>query len=590
MYRTHTCGELNAKNENKEVALAGWVDSRRDHGGVIFIDLRDRYGLTQVVFDPQVNSVSHKFAEQLRREDVISVKGTVSHRKKGMENPRLPTGDIEVYASSMQMLSKAETPPIEIDDRLELNEDIRLKYRYLDLRRPRMQKNLILRHRICKSARDFFDKEGFLEIETPMLAKSTPEGARDYLVPSRVNPGKFYALPQSPQMFKQLLMVAGMDRYMQITRCFRDEDLRADRQPEFTQIDLEMSFIEQDDIMVLMERMIKHLWKETLDVDVKLPFPKMTYEEAMNKYGSDKPDIRFGLPLVDMTDIAKDCGFSVFSSAAAEGGLVKGINAKSFGEMSRKDIDALIEFVKIYKAKGLAWMKMSDKLESSIVKFFDDNTQKKIIERMGAEKGDLLLFVGDKDARIVYAALGALRLELSKKLPTPPKADDYKFLWVVDFPLLEYSDEEGKYNAMHHPFTSPKKEDIPLLDSAPGKARANAYDLTLNGTELGGGSIRIHQQEVQAKMFGLIGITPEQAEKKFGFFIEALKYGTPPHGGLAFGLDRMAMLMAGENSIREVLAFPKNKDAASLMDSCPSDVDEKQLKELHLKVDVVKKQ
>jgi len=587
MYRTKTNGELRAKDEGREVILAGWVDSRRDHGGVIFIDLRDRYGLTQVVFDPQSDSTSHKMAEQLRREDVISVKGVVRKRKKGMENPRMPTGEIEVYSSHLKILSKAQTPPIEIDDRIELNEDIRLKYRYLDLRRPRMQRNLLMRHRITKAVRDFFDKEGFLDIETPMLAKSTPEGARDYLVPSRVNPGKFYALPQSPQLFKQLLMISGFDRYMQIVRCFRDEDLRADRQPEFTQIDVEMSFIEESDIQELIERMIRHLWKEALGVELEIPFPKLTYQEAMDRFGSDKPDIRFGLELVDVTDLAKESGFEVFKQAA-EIGRVKGINASGFGEMSRKDIDALIELAKVYRAKGMAWMKMADRLESSIVKFFEPSLQQRIIERMQAKKGDLLLFVADKDVGIVYAALGAIRLELSRKLPVPPKADDYKFVWVTDFPLLEYSEEEGRFVAMHHPFTSPKDEDIPLLDSEPLKARAKAYDITLNGIEIGGGSIRIHMPEVQAKMFNVLGISEEEAKQKFGYFIDALRFGTPPHGGIAFGLDRLAMLMAGESSIRDVIAFPKNKDAASLMDNCPSEVDDRQLKELHLKLDVAK--
>ncbi|MEM4267891.1 MAG: aspartate--tRNA ligase [Candidatus Woesearchaeota archaeon] len=587
--RSHTCGDLRAKHEKSEVKLSGWVDSRRDHGGVIFIDLRDRYGITQVVFDPKKDPIAHKMAETLRREDVIQVTGVVSLRKPGMANPKIATGEIEVYVNSLNILSRADTPPIEIDDRIELNEEIRLKYRYLDLRRPRMQKNLILRHKVVKSVRDFLDKHGFLEIETPMLARSTPEGARDYLVPSRVNPGKFYALPQSPQIFKQLLMISGLDRYAQIVRCFRDEDLRADRQPEFTQIDIEMSFVREKDIMHIIEQMVQHVWKDVLSVELKTPFPVLTYAEAMEKYGSDKPDLRYGLELVDITDIAIDSDFEVFKSAISAGGKVKGINAKGFGYFSRKDLDELIDFVKIHKAKGLAWMKMLDNgLESSIVKFFNESVQKRLISKMNASNGDILLFVADKDINLVNKSLGALRVELGKRLANPPKPDNYQFVWVVDFPLLEFSEEEQRYVAMHHPFTSPKDEDLHLLKSEPEKVRAKAYDLTLNGIELGGGSIRIHSQSVQEQVFNVLGITQTDAKSKFGFFLEALRYGTPPHGGIAFGLDRMVMLIAGENSIREVIAFPKNKDAVSLMDNCPNDVDEKQLKELGLKIEVKK--
>jgi len=586
MKRTHTCGELTKNDDKKSVLIQGWVHTRRDHGGVIFIDLRDRYGLTQVVFDPKLDKKAHKLAEGLRREYVIQIEGTVRPRPKGLENPKLTTGQIEVAANTLEILSEAETPPFEIDDRVELNEDIRLKYRYLDLRKPAMQDNIITRHKVVKAVRDFLDGEGFLEIETPILAKSTPEGARDYLVPSRVHPGKFFALPQSPQIFKQLLMVSGLDRYFQIAKCFRDEDLRADRQPEFTQIDIEMSFIDEEDIYGTMERMMKRVWKEALGVDLTIPFPSMTFEEAMDRYGSDKPDTRFGMELIDVSDIAAKSDFSVFKSVLKKGGTVRCINAKGCAEFSRKEIDALTEFVKIYKAKGLAWMKMGDKLESSVTKYFSDKVLKELEKKADAKKGDLLLFVADKKM-VVYEALGALRIELAKKLGL---LDDsvFNFIWVKDFPLMEWKEDEGRHAPVHHPFTAPKAEHIKFLESDPGKVYAKAYDLALNGVELGGGSIRIHQREVQEKIFKILGISKKEAEEKFGFLMNAFKYGAPPHGGIAFGLDRMVAMLTGNESIREVIAFPKNKAAQSLMDEAPSEVGEDQLKELHIELDVVK--
>jgi len=588
MKRTNTCGELTKKQNNKEVTLCGWLNSRRDHGGIIFIDLRDRYGITQIVFDPKHKKEAHKKAEHLNREDVLQVKGKVRPRGKGLENPKLKTGDIEVIIDELIILNKADTPPIEIDNRIEINEDMRLKYRYLDLRKPDMQKNLRIRHTAIKAARDFFDKEGFLEIETPMLAKSTPEGARDYLVPSRVNPGKFYALPQSPQLFKQLLMVSGCDRYFQIVKCFRDEDLRADRQPEFTQIDVEMSFIDEEDIYDINERLMKEIWKKTLNIDVKTPFKRITYDEAMDKYGSDKPDIRFDLPLVDVTEIIKNSDFKVFTDNIKSGGVVKSINVKN-SPLSRKEIDELTDVVKIYDAKGLAWAKMTDNgLESSIVKFFSEKVQKELIKKLQAKKGDLLLFVSDHKHFIVNDALGNLRLNLAKKLNLIPK-DTYNFVWITDFPLLEYDEDEQRHMAVHHPFTSPKDEDLKLVEKHPEKAKAKAYDLTLNGVEIGGGSIRIHKREVQELIFKTLGISEREAKIKFGFLLEAFKYGAPPHGGIAFGMDRIAALLTDNESIREVIAFPKTKSAESLMDGSPSEVSEKQLKELNIKLDVVKK-
>ena len=588
MKRTNTCGELKKKDIKKEVVLCGWTHSRRDHGGIIFIDLRDRYGLTQVVFDPKHDEKSHSEAQHLSREDVIQVKGKVRARGEGLENPKLATGEIEVIDDELNILNKAETPPLEVDDRIEVNEDMRLKYRYLDLRRSKMQNNLLVRHKAIKAVRDFYDKEGFMEIETPMLAKSTPEGARDYLVPSRVNPGKFYALPQSPQLFKQLLMVSGCDKYFQIVKCFRDEDLRADRQPEFTQIDVEMSFIDEEDIYEMHERLMKDIWKKILNIDLKIPFRRIAYDEAMSKYGSDKPDLRFGLELIDVTDIVKDCDFQVFTNNIKSGGVVKVLNVKK-SSLSRKEIDELIEFVKIYDAKGLAWAKYDGKkLESSIVKFFSEKIQKELIKKLNAENGDLLLFVSDHKHFIVNAALGALRIHLAKKLGLI-KPNTYDFVWVTDFPLIEYDENEQKHVAVHHPFTSPKDEDLKLLDKDPAKAKAKAYDLTLNGVEIGGGSIRIHKPEIQENIFKILGISKKEAQEKFGFLLEAFRYGAPPHGGIAFGMDRIVAILTGNESIREVIAFPKTKKAESLMEGSPSDVGEKQLKELNIRFDFVKK-
>ncbi len=589
MLRTHTCGELRKKDVKKEVTLCGWVLSRRDHGGIIFIDLRDRYGLTQVVFDPDHNKEVHKMAEQLRREFVLQVKGKVRPRREGMENPKLDTGEIEVITDELNILNRADTPPLEIEDRANVNEDFRLKYRYLDLRRPSLQNNLMVRHKVIKATRDFFDKEGFIEIETPILAKSTPEGARDYLVPSRTHPGKFYALPQSPQIFKQLCMVAGFDRYLQIARCFRDEDLRADRQPEFTQIDVEMSFITEEDIYNTMERLMKKIFKAGMGKDVKIPFQRITYFEAMDKYGTDKPDVRFDLPLIDITEAMKKSDFNVFKQAIESGGVVKCINAKDCAKFSRKDIEELEEVTRIYGAKGLAWMKMKDgKLDSSIVKFFNEEAQKALIKATGAKNGDLLLFGADHKHFIVNDSLGNLRLALAKKLELIDE-DELSFIWVTDFPLLEYDEELQRHVSVHHPFTSPKEEDIPMLEKDPSKVRSNAYDLALNGVEIGGGSIRIHNKELQQKMFKALGISDKEAEEKFGFLMSAFKYGAPPHGGIAFGVDRIIALMTGNESIREVIAFPKNKAAMSLMDNAPNFVDDKQLKELHVKLDFVRK-
>jgi aspartyl-tRNA synthetase len=587
MKRTHTCGELTKKDDKKKVMLAGWLQSRRDHGGIIFIDLRDRYGLTQVVFDPKHNKEVHSKAENLHREDVLQIKGKVRPRGKGLENPKLKTGEIEVLSDELEILNKSQTPPIEIDDRIEINEDLRLKYRYLDLRKPTMQQNLEIRHKAIKSVRDFFDKEGFLEIETPMLAKSTPEGARDYLVPSRVNVGKFYALPQSPQLFKQLLMVSGCDRYFQIVKCFRDEDLRADRQPEFTQIDVEISFIDEEDIYEINEKLMKHVWKKVMNIDVKVPFKRLTYDESVSKYGVDKPDIRFGLELVDVTNIVKESDFKVFTDNIKSGGVVKAINVKK-SPLSRKEIDELISFVQIYDAKGLAWIKVTEKgLESSVVKFFNEKIQKELMKTLNAEKGDLLLFVSDHKHFIVNDALGNLRVHLGKKLNLIPK-DTYNFVWVTDFPLFDYDEDQQRHVAVHHPFTSPKDEHIDLLEKDPGKVKAKAYDLTLNGVEIGGGSIRIHKSDIQEKAFKALGISKKEAEEKFGFLLEAFKYGAPPHGGIAYGMDRIVALITGNESIREVIAFPKNKNAESLMDGSPSEVAEDQLKELSIKLNVIK--
>lgn len=586
--RSHACGVLGLAENGQEVILTGWVSRRRDHGGLIFVDLRDRSGIVQVVFTPDMPDGGFQKAESLRSEFVIAVKGKVSARPEGTVNENLATGQIEVYCSALRLLNAAKTPPFYITDDVDVDESIRLKYRYLDLRRPEMQRCLKLRHRVTKAMRDFFDRHEFLEVETPILTKSTPEGARDYLVPSRVNPGKFYALPQSPQIFKQLLMVSGMERYFQIARCFRDEDLRADRQPEFTQLDAEMSFVEREDIMELMEQMTAHIFKEAIDLDVSLPFPRLSYAEAMDRYGSDKPDTRFGMELIDVTAALQNCGFKVFQGAIAAGGQVKGINAKGCAGMPRREIDGLVEFVATYGAKGLAWMQITKEgVKSPIAKFLTENEIKDIVARMEAKEGDLLLLVADMPA-VVAASLGALRLEMGRRLDLID-ANKYNFLWVMDFPMFEYDETEKRYVAMHHPFTSPKDEDIPLLDSDPSKVKAKAYDMILNGTEIGGGSIRIYNRELQEKIFSTIGFSQEEAWSQFGYLMEAFEYGTPPHGGIAFGLDRLVMLMAKRSSIRDVIAFPKTQSATDIMTQAPSEVATKQLRELHIKSEVVVK-
>lgn len=583
MKRTHYCGELSEAQVGQEVTLTGWVHRRRDHGGLIFADLRDRYGIVQVVFNPGISAEAFEKAGNLRSEYVIAVRGKVEARPEGLVNPNLATGKVEVYAHELRILNAAKTPPFYIADDADVDETVRLRYRYLDLRRPEMQRNIILRHQVVKHVRDFYDAHGFLEIETPMLTKSTPEGARDYLVPSRVNPGKFYALPQSPQLFKQILMVSGMERYVQIVRCFRDEDLRADRQPEFTQIDVEMSFVTREDVLNLQEEMISSLFERVLGIKVKRPFRRLSYAEAMDKYGSDKPDLRFGLEFVDISDIVANSGFKVFSGVVAGGGKVKGINVKKCAGFTRKEIDELTAVATAFGAKGLAWLAHGeDGIRSSFAKFLSDEEQKGILTRMESEPGDLLVFVADSPA-VVAEALGHVRLELGKKLNLADP-NEYNLSWVIDFPLLEWDQEEGRWAAVHHPFTSPLEEDIHLLDSDPGKARANAYDMVLNGVELGGGSIRIHQRSLQEKMFSILGLSQEEAQAKFGFLLEAFEYGTPPHGGIAFGLDRLVMLLAKRNSIRDVIAFPKTARATDLMTDAPSEVAPRQLKELSIAV------
>lgn len=576
--RSHYCGQLSEEHVGQTVTVMGWVDVYRNLGSLIFIDLRDRYGIIQLSFDTDINQEVFDKAATLRNEYVVAVVGEVVRRSA--PNPKLPTGTIEIKVSELRILSKAETPPFEIKDETDVKDELRLKYRYLDLRRAPMQRNMVLRHKVAKIARDFYDENGFLEIETPMLTKSTPEGARDYLVPSRVHHGKFYALPQSPQQYKQLLMLSGMDRYFQIVKCFRDEDLRADRQPEFTQIDLEMSFVEIDDVISINEQMIARVFRETLGIEIKTPFLRMPYSEAMERFGSDKPDMRFGLELVNISDLVKDCGFGVFAGAVKNGGSVRAINIKGGADkLSRKDLDALGEFVKTYRAKGLAWMVREEgNVRSPIAKFFKEEELTAIFEKTQAEVGDTLVFVADKDS-VVFDALGALRCELAKRLGLIDK-NKFNLLWVTEFPLLEYSEEEGRYAAKHHPFTAPMDEDLALLDTEPGKVRAKAYDVILNGCELGGGSIRIFNSELQEKMFKVLGFTKEEAWERFGHLMEAFQYGTPPHGGMAYGLDRFVMLLCGADSIREVIAFPKVQNASDLMMNAPDIVDEKQLREL----------
>ena len=585
LHRTCRCAEVTTQMVGSEVTLMGWVQKARDKGGIIFVDLRDRSGIMQLIFENgSIDEEGFAKAGKLRSEFVIAVTGTVEKRG-GAVNENLATGEIEVRAKSLRVLSEAEVPPFPVEENIKTKEDVRLKYRYLDLRRPDLQRNLILKSRVMQLTRSFFTNEGFLEIETPMLGKSTPEGARDYLVPSRVHPGCFYGLPQSPQLYKQLLMCSGYDRYIQIARCFRDEDLRADRQPEFTQIDMELSFVDVDDVIDVNERYLSYLFKEVLGIDVKLPIERITWQEAMDRFGSDKPDMRFGMELHDVSDIVKNCGFSVFTGALEAGGSVRGINAEGQGSMPRKKIDKLVEFAKGYGAKGLAYIAIAEDgtRKSSFAKFMTDEEMDALVAAMDGKAGDLLLFAADKK-KLVYDVLGALRLELAKQMDLLDK-NEYRFVWVTEFPLLEWSEEENRFTAMHHPFTMPMDEDIPLLDTDPGAVRAKAYDIVLNGNEIGGGSVRIHQDDIQERMFKELGFTPEAAHEQFGFLLDAFKYGVPPHAGLAYGLDRLVMLIAKVDSIRDVIAFPKVKDASCLMTQAPQRVSEAQLDELGLEVE-----
>ena len=582
--RSHRCTEVTTANIGQDVTVMGWVQKSRNKGGIIFVDLRDRSGILQIIFEESdCGAENFAKAEKLRSEFVIAVTGRVEARS-GAVNPNLATGAIEVRAKSMRVLSESETPPFPIEENSKTKEELRLKYRFLDLRRPDLQRNMMVRSRVATLTRAFLADEGFLEIETPTLIKSTPEGARDYLVPSRVHPGSFYALPQSPQLFKQLLMCSGYDRYFQIARCYRDEDLRADRQPEFTQIDMELSFVDVDEVLDVNERLLQKLFKEICDYDLPLPLPRMTWQEAMDRFGSDKPDLRFGMELQDVSDVVKGCEFAVFKNALENGGSVRGINAEGQGHMPRKKIDALVEYAKGFGAKGLAYVAINEdgSFKSSFAKFMTEEEMGALVAAMGGKPGDLLLFAADRN-KVVYDVLGNLRLELARQLDLLKK-DDFKFLWVTEFPLLEYSEEEGRFVAMHHPFTMPMDEDLQYIDSDPGRVRAKAYDIVLNGVEMGGGSVRIHQGDVQSKMFEVLGFTPERANDQFGFLLEAFKYGVPPHAGLAYGFDRMVMLMVGADSIRDVIAFPKVKDASCLMTEAPTPVDPAQLKELGIEV------
>jgi aspartyl-tRNA synthetase len=583
--RTHMCGELTIEDIDKSVVVMGWVQRRRDHGGLVFIDLRDRTGIVQVVFSNEVSSEAFEKVQIVRSEYVLAIEGKVVKRAPENVNPKISTGEIEIYANTLKILSKSETPPFPIEDRSNVSEAIRLKYRYLDLRRPSMQQNLMTRFKITKVVRDFLNKNGFIEIETPLLIKSTPEGARDYLVPSRIYPGKFYALPQSPQIFKQLLMISGFDKYYQIAKCLRDEDLRADRQPEFTQIDIEMSFVEVEDVLEINEKMITEIFKETLGIEVPIPFKRLSYQEAMERFGTDKPDLRFGMELKNLSDIVAQSEFNVFKTALKNNGSVRGINVKGAASMPRRQLDELVEFAKTYGAKGLLWMQVfENEVKSPATKFLSEEEMKKILDRLEAEAGDLLLIVADKD-EIVFDTLAHLRIELGKRFNLIDE-NKYEFVWIVDFPLLEYDEEEKRYVAKHHPFTAPKDEDIELLEKEPLKVRAKAYDIVLNGTEIGGGSIRIHDTELQKRMFKVLGFSEEKAWERFGFLMEAFKYGAPPHGGIAYGLDRLAMIITSSDTIRDVIAFPKTQNAVCLMTDAPSEVSEEQLKELHIKVDL----
>ncbi|MDU0459451.1 MAG: aspartate--tRNA ligase [Geobacteraceae bacterium] len=581
--RTHYCGDLRASDIGSEVILMGWALRRRDHGGLIFIDLRDREGIAQIVFDPEVNAASHAVAESVRSEFVLAVRGKVIPRPEGTVNPAMKTGEVEIQVLECKLLNRSKPLPFMLDEHSDINENIRLKYRYLDLRRPQLQYNLILRSKVAQLTRSYLTENGFIELETPFLTKSTPEGARDFLVPSRINQGHFYALPQSPQIFKQILMISGFDRYFQVVRCFRDEDLRADRQPEFTQIDCEMSFIDREDIITVMEGLIARVFKETKGVEIQLPVERITYAEAIRRFGVDNPDMRFGMELCDLTDQVSKSGFKVFAEVASKGGIIKGINAKGCSRFSRKEIDDLTEFVKIYGAKGLAYVKIENgEWHSPIAKFFTAEEIEAMNSSFGAEEGDLLFFVADKP-KVVNDSLGKLRNHLAAQQKLTSR-DDYRFVWVTDFPLLEWDEEEKRWAAVHHPFTAPMDEDLEFVESDPGRCRAKAYDLVLNGNEIGGGSIRIHQEQVQSLMFKLLGMSVESARSKFGFLLDALEFGTPPHGGIAFGMDRLIMLLTGSDSIRDVIAFPKTQKGACMMSEAPSPVDNKQLRELGVRL------